>query len=625
MGASQSLQNYHQAGTSQERPRSGSNSQYLQNYTGDGTSLQQQRMSQTPQQVLPQPVLRSNADIPNPQSSPQRPPSSQLPQQHQQQPMNNGVHRPQSSYNTQSQQSPMRTSKPEVVIEIETPRQRQQFYAPASGASSSRSSHNHPEHAVTPRRKPSASSQPVPRPQPSLTPRKPSTSSQPVHPRPLPAVQRTSSDTGQAAKTHVAPTSSQSRSVAPRNPATPAQTAQPSRPDLAAGNRELPVDYQVLLLALADEYISKAHALTATVVRSHAEADLEQYHLLIATGLGCMESVLKNWTFPDPRTEARLQLRYATLLFEETENENEAQELLTKGVALCERHRLVDLRYSMLHLQARFQFRSRPRAALKMIDQLVPAMEAYKQTAWVYAFRFLRVSLCLQTPRQPDTAAALQQLRSISALAESLRHYPILAISAAVEALIHLRSDGAEAVELSQRAIAAARKHQLDPGLATLPQLTALVDCLDACCDLVRLSPEQALKKMRAMHQAVDNATADKGLWRADGTFCVPLGEPASSDVATDSNGVFERTSEGQRGLVFSWIRRSELYAIGYIISGATTTHKNGMDHKAEMYLVEGSRITEGMPVVPPHKHAPCLPVHRGLQSRQRKEGTVPE
>lgn len=53
------------------------------------------------------------------------------------------------------------------------------------------------------------------------------------------------------------------------------------------------VDYQVLLLSLADEYLNAAHrhgTRTALVTR---EADVEEYYKLIATGLGCLEAVLK--------------------------------------------------------------------------------------------------------------------------------------------------------------------------------------------------------------------------------------------------------------------------------------------------------------------------------------------
>ena len=53
------------------------------------------------------------------------------------------------------------------------------------------------------------------------------------------------------------------------------------------------------------------------------EEQLERYHQLIATGIACLESVLKNYRQTDARKEARIRLRLATLLVEETENDEE--------------------------------------------------------------------------------------------------------------------------------------------------------------------------------------------------------------------------------------------------------------------------------------------------------------
>jgi coenzyme F420-reducing hydrogenase beta subunit len=100
-----------------------------------------------------------------------------------------------------------------------------------------------------------------------------------------------------------------------------------------------PIDYQILLLSLAEEYINAAHSLGSTVALLKKEADVEQYHKLIVTGLGCLEVVLKRFRLP-PRVEASLTVRYVALLCEETENYSEMESLLTKGIALCDRVRL---------------------------------------------------------------------------------------------------------------------------------------------------------------------------------------------------------------------------------------------------------------------------------------------
>jgi hypothetical protein len=55
---------------------------------------------------------------------------------------------------------------------------------------------------------------------------------------------------------------------------------------------EPPVDYQLLLLSLAEEYIKAAHGIGSLVALYRRAEDTSQYYKLIATGLGCMESAL---------------------------------------------------------------------------------------------------------------------------------------------------------------------------------------------------------------------------------------------------------------------------------------------------------------------------------------------
>lgn len=125
-----------------------------------------------------------------------------------------------------------------------------------------------------------------------------------------------------------------------------------------------PLDYQVLLLSLADEYLDAAHSQGTAIAVTQQEREMDEYYKLIATGLGCLEAVLKvrfrsshpcvyiissselggfnsnsislnlvtqNWRL-QPRTEALVRLRYARILHEETENDLEAETALSKGV-----------------------------------------------------------------------------------------------------------------------------------------------------------------------------------------------------------------------------------------------------------------------------------------------------
>ena len=95
-------------------------------------------------------------------------------------------------------------------------------------------------------------------------------------------------------------------------------------------------DLPNLLISLAEEYFEAAHKLAPSIAGSMFPENVDAYQKLIATGLGCLETALKNAKL-SPRIEANIRLRYAGMLYEETENCMEAETALSKGIALCER------------------------------------------------------------------------------------------------------------------------------------------------------------------------------------------------------------------------------------------------------------------------------------------------
>ena len=59
-----------------------------------------------------------------------------------------------------------------------------------------------------------------------------------------------------------------------------------------------PIDYQLLLLSLAEDYLAAAHEQGSLVALHQRKDELSQYYKLIATSLGCLETVLKvGWFF----------------------------------------------------------------------------------------------------------------------------------------------------------------------------------------------------------------------------------------------------------------------------------------------------------------------------------------
>lgn len=67
------------------------------------------------------------------------------------------------------------------------------------------------------------------------------------------------------------------------------QTKQPS----SSKPSKPSIDHQILLLSLADEYLNAAHNHGTMVALQKKEMGMEEYYKLVATGLGCLEAVLK--------------------------------------------------------------------------------------------------------------------------------------------------------------------------------------------------------------------------------------------------------------------------------------------------------------------------------------------
>ncbi|EFQ97286.1 hypothetical protein MGYG_00327 [Nannizzia gypsea CBS 118893] len=312
-------------------------------------------------------------------------------------------------------------------------------------------------------------------------------------------------------------------------------------------NTKPSVDYQVLLLALADEYLDAAHSQATLIAVSQDAQEMEQYYKLIASGLRCMEALLK--------------------------------------IDLCERNRMFDLKYGMQQLLCRIVSKSNPRAAMKTVDGVIHDIETYRHTGWEYAFRLLRASISLSPPPHQDLVGALHNLQKISSLAASCGDKAVSVIAAVLEALIHLQqSTNADSIEHAQRAIATARSRQLDPEIRGIPQLNSVIQMVDICCSILEYDTNQSSQKLKEMQRSMDQDIHNPK-WKDDGSFALPLTtgtlKSTSSREPQNDGHIFE--------LTMNWLPEHDLYALCYFLSSVTLSAKNSQDgHKAEKYLEEG-------------------------------------
>jgi hypothetical protein len=354
-------------------------------------------------------------------------------------------------------------------------------------------------------------------------------------------------------------------------------------------SEEPPLDYQVLLLSLADEYLAAAHGHGMLVALAKREASADQYYKLVATGLGCIESVLQNGRL-QPAKEAQIRLRYVQVLLEETENDLDAETALSKGIEICERNNLLAIKYTMQALLARVLYRSNPKAALKAIDQMIEDVEAYHHTAYEYAFRFLRATSCLSIGSLQDTHSSVTQLQKIGAIARQQGDYVIFAFAAVMESLTHLQSPSPDSLNSAHRALASARQLQLNPEIASSPQIQILMEFVDLCYSLQETNLDQITAKLLNMQQTMDQ-TVDDLNWQDDGTLYLPVSKRSVNGVPLSNSGLVSERN-GKPVLTMRWLSKGDVYALGYLLSAVCVAHKNASDgHKAEKFLEEGLRL----------------------------------
>ncbi|KAB8416408.1 hypothetical protein FH972_024927 [Carpinus fangiana] len=356
---------------------------------------------------------------------------------------------------------------------------------------------------------------------------------------------------------------------------------------------EFPVDYRLLLLSLADEYISQARLSSHVVASSIDQSEGNQYFKLIATGLACYESVLKtpHWQ-SSPRQEAMIRLRYATVLHEETENDRVVEDVLAKGLLLCERNRLFDLKYSMQHLLARVICNTKPKAALKHVEKAVEEAKASRHVPWIYALQFLRASLLVQQNGQ-DVKQALASLQSVAELARSQRDAGVCAMALIREAMLHMSLRAHDWDKEVDRVLASARAQHMNLGDQAAPQIGALIHLLNLASSFEPCQPKQLEQKRLAMLDYYDNHIHEAD-WPVDGIFSLPIRGAEANKLTSDTCGIFVADENGKTQLRFRWLDKQDTFALAYTLNAMVAHSKPSSQEKSrpEELLKEALKYT---------------------------------
>jgi hypothetical protein len=368
--------------------------------------------------------------------------------------------------------------------------------------------------------------------------------------------------------------------------ASPSHQLTPTKRAPLLPQRALPAELSDLLLSAADEYIAAARGMGSLFVRERREADVRQYYKLMSTAMGCMDAVLRDFNMP-PRDEAKLRLRYAALMIEETNIEeadisSRIEEILSKQIALCGRHRLQDLKFAAFHLQARYQFKTNHRAGLKSLDKPISEAETFEHIAWIYALRFLRVTLALQIPGRVEVVPATQQLHAIQAHAERRGDRAIYVACCALEAMVHLRSGAADRLEQTQRAIAAARSLQLQVSTKELGSFGTLIDIIDIASGIQTGRPDT--QKSTALLETILGKNNEVS-HSETGIFTVLVERSFGGNLTFDTGGVFRKNANRKDELVFAWLPTEDIKALCFHICALDHhVHEKGLIYMKEAH-----------------------------------------
>lgn len=125
-----------------------------------------------------------------------------------------------------------------------------------------------------------------------------------------------------------------------------------------------------------------------------------------------------------------------------------------------------------------------------------------KHTHWVYAFRFLKASLYLDSTN-PAEAPAVENLRAITSLAGQRGDHAVIVAASLLEGLSLLKTMKEDSVVRIQGCLAQVQKYQFDESIQ-IPQLDILTRMLDLACSFQQKNPDTIANKFRELQKRLD-------------------------------------------------------------------------------------------------------------------------
>ncbi|KAJ5009734.1 MAU2 chromatid cohesion factor-like protein [Colletotrichum sp. SAR 10_99] len=309
-----------------------------------------------------------------------------------------------------------------------------------------------------------------------------------------------------------------------------------SRGSPALSTKARSYDTTAILIHVAEECFEKAHRGVQKVAASLVEEQVREYQKLITTGLACLEAAFQSNRL-SPRQEARARLRYASILCEETENLQEAETALSKGITICEKHRYADLKYCMQYLLLKVLFQRNQKAAFIAIDRNISDSQTFKHHHWVYAFRLLKATFHVHAGTPPD-APLLENLRSLA-----------------------------------------------------LEILTLL---LDLACSMHQKTPDILIHKLKSLQAKLDDNMGSSTWSDLNPEILIPINKQSApaAILSDDTSAILRAGSSRHDYVVMTFMNRLEIVVLTYTFSGLAGMYRPGPEsRRSHEFWKEGFEV----------------------------------
>ncbi|KAK4177697.1 cohesin loading factor-domain-containing protein [Triangularia setosa] len=372
------------------------------------------------------------------------------------------------------------------------------------------------------------------------------------------------------------------------------------RPSVGAGvakspatpNSSVHIETLPLLICVAEDCFEKANTTARKVAKFMSDAEVADHHKLVATGLGCLDVALKSnklW----PRLEARLCLRYASVLIDETTNIMEAETTLTRGIAVCDKNRFLDLNYCSQFLLMKTLFQRNPKAAFKLIEGHISDCGTYKHVHWIYAFRFLKASFHLQAG-SPAEHSAIDNLRKIAGVANQRKDSSIFAMAMLLEGFAHMttmKDDWANRVQLC---IAQVSKIQMESSIQ-IPQIDILLRLLDLACSLHQKTHSISAQKLNVLQRQLEELrnSPDWPLQTGEVLLSINRLPNTAPTVSKDTRAVVRQGEGNADYLVLSTLGKQEAWAIAWVFNGIVAHYRATTPGRSATLWNEALRVLD--------------------------------